>query len=262
MTVAINDLIFAHSGGVTNYDPTLDLGGLLSTSAFKQVLSQTPSTPVNVTGVTLVNAYGNPEGIGTLSFTFATKTLMWKPYGQTTFYGMAAATSGTYVIGSSSGYLVVTVNAAGYPGVDRTDSITIGNTGQNVFDNVTSSQSLQGKTSYRCLYIRNNNAVDSAPDVRVWLKTDTPGGDNLSFGLDPAGKGNGSSTGVAQVIVNETTAPTGVTFTAPTDWASAIQIGTLAPLQSVALWVKRTVPPETRGTVISNTGVLSLSTTV
>lgn len=122
--------------------------------------------------------------------------------------------------------------------------------------------SLIGETSYRCLYLKNTNVTDTAADVRIWLKQDTPGGDYLQFGLDPAGKGNGSTTGVATTIADEYGVPAGVTFAAPTTWATGLQVGSLLPGQVQALWIKRVVPVETRGTVISNSGVIAFSATV
>lgn len=131
-----------------------------------------------------------------------------------------------------------------------------------MFPNVDASQSLQGLTTYRGIYIRNSNAVDTAVDVRVWIRANTPAGDNIDIGMDPAGKGDGSSTGVMAVIANSTTAPAGVTFSGPSTYATGLSIGNLLPLQVIGLWQRRVVPVETRGTVISNTAQIALAATI
>jgi hypothetical protein len=257
MAIKINDLIFVHSGGASNVTPSADLGGAISTAGGKRILSQSSTTPNTITGVVITDAFGNPEGVGSLQYTNATKTLGWKPYGQTTYYGVSVSTNGTYLIGSSAGYLVVTVTYASLPSSDKVDSLTISNVQQNVFDNVTAAQALAGKVSYRCHYVLNSHATDTAVDVRIWIKTPTPAGDELAIGLGTSAIGS-----TEQTIANETTAPTSVSFSAPASYASSLVIGNLAAGQWKAVWQRRTVPAETRGTVIANTAVLALAATV
>jgi hypothetical protein len=257
MAIKINDLIFVHSGGTSNESPSADLGGAISTAANKRIKSQSSTTPNTITGVVITDAFGNPEGVGSLQYTNSTKTLGWKPFGQTTYYGVAIPTNGTYLIGSSAGYLVVTVTYASLPSSDKVDSLTISNVQQNVFDNVTAAQALTGKTSYRCHYVLNTNPTDTAVDVRLWVKTNTPAGDDLAIGIGTSAKGS-----TEQQIGNETTAPTSVVFTAPTTYGTSLVIGNLTAGQWQAIWLRRTVPVETRGTVIANTAVLALAATV
>lgn len=257
MAIKINDLIFVHSGGSANETPSADLGGAISTTANKRIRSQSSTTPNTITGVVITDAFGNPEGVGSLQYTNATKTIGWKPYGQTTYYGVAVSTNGVYLIGSSAGYLVVTVTYGILPSSDKVDSLTISNVQQNVFDNVTAAQALSGKTSYRCHYVLNTHATDTAVDVRIWVKTNTPAGDTLDIGLGTSAKGS-----TEQQIGNETTEPTSVTFSAPASYASSLVIGDLTAGQWKAVWLRRTVPVETRGTVIANTAVVALAATV
>lgn len=262
MAMKIDELLFTHSGGAANTSPAADFGGIISSAGAARIKSQTLSTPVNVTGVTIVDAYGNAEGVGTLTYINATDFLGWRPYGGATTNGVIVTTNGTYVLGTSAGYLVVTVVFASLPVIDKSDSLTLANELQNVFPNVDASQSLQGLTTYRGVYIRNSNAVDTAVDVKVWIRSNTPAGDNIDIGLDPAGKGNGTSSGVMAVIANGTTAPAGVTFSNPTSYAGGLSIGNLLPLQVIGLWQRRIVPVETRGTVISNNAQISLAATI
>lgn len=262
MAIAVTDLTFVHSGGATNDLPANDLGGIISSATYSVIKAQTASNPVQVTGVLVKNAFGNAEGNGSLYFANATKYLAWKPYGGASYNGINLTQSGTYIIGASNGYLEVQVTFGSLPTQDKTDTLTIANNQQNLFPHVSGQQSLVGRVDYRCVYVSNKNATDTAVDVRVWLKQETPGGDSLEFGFDPVGKGNGSTTGVATTIINGTTAPAGVTFSAPASYAAALAIGNLLPLQSIPLWIRRTVPAETRGTVISNTGIIAIAATI
>jgi len=258
MAIAINDLIFVHSGGAANATPAADLGGAISTAGSKRIKSQSATTPNLITGVVIVDAFGNPEGVGQLSFTYSTKRLAWMPLGQSTPYGVDLSVNGTYLIGSSAGYMVVTVTYASLPTADKVDSITISNLQQNVFDNVTAAQALAGKISYRCHYVLNTHGTSTAVDVRVWVKQDTPAGDTIDLALGSSAVG-----GTEQTIVNETTAPTGgVTFTHPSTYAGALVIGNLAAGAWKAVWQRRTVPLETRGTVVSNSAVIAIAATV
>jgi hypothetical protein len=257
MTIQINDLIFVHSGGATNEYALSDLGGAISTHANKRIKSQTGTTPNTITGVVIVDAFGNPEGVGALQYVNASKTLSWKPYGGTTYYGIALSTNGTFLIGNSAGYMVCTVTYASLPSADKLDSITIANIQSNVFDHVTATQALEGKVSYRCHYVLNTHATDTASAVHIWVKANTPAGDTLDIGLGTSAIGS-----TEQQIGNETTAPTGVTFSAPVSYASSLTIGNLAAGQWKAVWLRRTVPPETRGTVIANTATIALAASV
>lgn len=257
MAISINDLIFVHSGGAANETPSADLGGAISTAAAKRIKSQSATAPVNTTGVSITDAFGNAEGIGTLSFTKATNTLAWKPYGQATYYGVSVAGNGEYLIGNSAGYMVIQVTFASLPATDKVDSITIANLQQNLFDTVTAAQALLGKISYRCVYVLNKHATDTATDVRVWVKQSTPAGDEIDIGL-----GTSAVSGTEQTVGNELTAPSGVTFSHPLTYASSLVIGNLTAGQWKALWQRRTVPVETRGTVISNSAIIAVAATI
>lgn len=111
-----------------------------------------------------------------------------------------------------------------------------------LFDDVTAAEATAGDIEYRCVYIFNRNATDSLTSVVVWIGSQTSSaGTSLAIGLDPAGNGNGRTTGVAATIANEGTAPAGVTFSAPSTSGTGLSIGTLGPGEGRAIWVRRTV---------------------
>ena len=137
--------------------------------------------------------------------------------------------------------LLVTVTPASLPVADQTDTITIGTFPNKTFDDVTKQESFSGMVDYRCCYIKNVHPSETAYGISLIIDSNTVGGDDISLGKDPAGVGNGSTTGVATTIVNESTAPAGVAFSQP---AADIPlfIGSLAPGETAAFWEKRNVP--------------------
>lgn len=115
-----------------------------------------------------------------------------------------------------------------------------GGTLHDLFDVVTGDENAAQESEYRCIYVKNTHASLTWLGVKVWISAETAGGANAAIGLDPAGNGNGSTTGVATTIANEDTAPTGVSFSSPTTKAAGLTIGDLGPGQCRAVWIRRT----------------------
>jgi hypothetical protein len=112
----------------------------------------------------------------------------------------------------------------------------------NLFDDVTGAEHVAGDTNYRCIYVKNDSA-ETASNVRIYIDTNTPAiDDTINIGKDLAGAGDGATTGVADTIADEATAPDpAVTFTTAADYANAIVLGTLTAGQVIAVWIKRIV---------------------
>ena len=116
----------------------------------------------------------------------------------------------------------------------------------NLFDNVSGAESSAGMTDYRCLYVKNTHATLTYQAVHTWMSGQPASpGTTITIGLDPAGNGDGSTTGVATTIANELTAPTGPTFTSPTTYAGGLVIGDLLAGEVRAIWVKRVIAAAT-----------------
>lgn len=112
----------------------------------------------------------------------------------------------------------------------------------NLFDNVSPAEGSSGDTEYRCFYVINTNDTDSITGLRIWIQVETSSPDSeIDLGLDPAGVGNGKTTGVATTIANESTAPSGVSFSHPVDFLSGLVIGTLDAGEAQSVWIKRTI---------------------
>lgn len=242
----LHDLQLRLSGGASNTSQALALGGAMSTVAGGLVLSQTASAPTTITGVTIDDAAGNSVGTGTLTYTVsgAVKSLRWTPPGGTAGTAVDVAAGGTFAIqgGNNGGYLKVTVAAGSLSGSSLTNTITIANQTNKMFDDVSKAESLAGDTEYRGFYVKNNHGTDTLVGVKLWIGTNTPGQDTIDIALDPAGLN-----GTAVTIVDESTAPAGVNFDAanPVDEASSLSIGDLAPGEYYPFWIKRVVPANT-----------------
>lgn len=267
MAIDLHDLKLILSGGASNVTAANSYGGIISTQTGGIITSQTTTSPVNITGVVMKNAYGNAVGTGSLLFTYAAggnSTLAWRPAGAVSYSpAKTVASNGDYTIGSSVGYVVVTVTAASLPTSNKTDSITVGNNTQNLFPNVTAAQALAGQTKYRGIYLKNTHSTDSALGVTVWVRQLTPAGDEICVQKHGT-TGNGSTTGVLESLANDATAPSGISFSDPPPQTkvTGISIGTLAPGECHGLWLRRIVPAMTRGTVIGNTSIIAVSVDV
>lgn len=237
------------SGGAGNTDPDASLGGIMSS---ERVYSQSASAPTLVTGVVIDDGKGNALGDGTLTFIYidgSVDTLQWTPNAGTIGDAVIVGADGRYVIADSTGdqQVHVTVTDASLPGSSQSDTdITIANITNEVFDDIVKQESLDGDTEYRCLYLYNAHPTDQVLNSTIWRESDASGADSLSLAADLAGVGDGSTTGVADTVVDEGTAPDpALSFTEPTTQGAGIILGTLDSGEAVAFWEKRVVPAET-----------------
>ena len=202
------------SGGATNTNPAKSLGGPMSS---ERVLSQTATGLTTITGVTVDDAAGNTEGSGTLTFTYSATapTLRWTPPGGAAGTAINVASNGKYALqgASNGGLLFVTVVAASLPSSTQSNTITVANIANEVWDDVSKAEALAGDTEYRCLYLKNAHSTDLMSDVRVWRQNDTDGQDVLSLELGVAGVGNGTTTGVETGCLEATKVVSGATWT-------------------------------------------------
>lgn len=106
-----------------------------------------------------------------------------------------------------------------------------------LFDDVSSAEATAGMVDYRCYYIHNANATLTMIGPKVWIKTNTP---STSTTVDIA-LGSSAQGATEQTIANETTAPTGVTFSAPSTFAAGIALGDIPAGGHRAIWIRRTV---------------------
>lgn len=106
-----------------------------------------------------------------------------------------------------------------------------------LFDAVTGSESSAGDVEYRCVYVKNSHATLTLYNAVAFIQSNTPSTSTVcDIGLGASTIGNEE-----QTVTNEGTAPDGVSFSAPSSYASGLAIGNLAPGQFKAVWIRRTV---------------------
>lgn len=227
----LNQVAFYLSGGAANADPNLALGGDRSST---RVLSQAAAwNATGISGLTLVEANGNVVGQGSLTYDPA-YGLAWKPPGvafQTNYYALTDGAEN--VVGYQGQTIAVDVVTASLPGATTTEQVDITAPALNtLIDDVSKAEAVSGDTEYRCLYCLNLTA--SAITVTLWLKQKPASGVNLQIGLEP-------QYDAAQTIADESTAPTGVTFSAPYSEVAGLTLS-LAANTAQGIWIERDVP--------------------
>lgn len=106
-----------------------------------------------------------------------------------------------------------------------------------LFDAVSAAQAAAGLIEFRCIYLRNGNASTQMTAARVWIQSNTPNAQTqLAIGV-----GTSAVNGTEQTIANETTPPTGVTFSEPATDATGLALGNIPAGQHRAIWLRRTI---------------------
>lgn len=121
---------------------------------------------------------------------------------------------------------------------------TVSGSANVFFDDVNSTEASAGDTEYRCVFVFNNHATDSATNVTVQIVSEVAGGGATTAALDNTATSAANSASAQSVgpVADENTAPSPITDTFTTTSKS---IGTLAAQQCKAVWLKRTVGAST-----------------
>jgi hypothetical protein len=114
----------------------------------------------------------------------------------------------------------------------------VDNTDNNLFDDVTGDEHTAGRVEYRCLYVHNSHGSLELSSAVLWIQSDTTGADSdLSIAV-----GTAAVNGTEQTVGNETTAPSGVTWSdAATSRATGLALGNIPAGQHKAFWLRRTI---------------------
>ena len=123
----------------------------------------------------------------------------------------------------------------------------------NLFDDVTGDENAVSDVEYRCIFVHNNHATLTWQNVVCWLSAEVSGGANAAIAVDGvAATVNNSATAQADEVANESTAPTGESFSSPTTKATGLSIGNLLAGYCRAIWVRRSA---TNSAALNNDGV-------
>ena len=110
-------------------------------------------------------------------------------------------------------------------------------TANSIFDDVSSAEATAGDAEYRCFYVRNGHATLTLTSAKVFIQAQTSSADtDIAIALDGVGVN-----GTAETVGNESTAPTGESFSQPASYAAGLSLGNLAPGDYYPVWVRRTV---------------------
>lgn len=103
----------------------------------------------------------------------------------------------------------------------------------NLFDVVNNLDSVNGAIEYRCIYVKNTSFDFILQNTKLTILSNTSSPDTsieVSWGTS-------AINGTEQTVANETTAPTGMSWTTGT----TTSIGTLQAQGHKAIWIKRIV---------------------
>lgn len=110
----------------------------------------------------------------------------------------------------------------------------------NLFDQVSGDENAASTVDYRCFFLHNNHATLTWESVVVYLSSEVALGAVTAIAVDPtAASAIGVAMAQALTIINELTAPVGVTWSTATTKATAASVGNILPGQCKAIWVRR-----------------------
>lgn len=113
----------------------------------------------------------------------------------------------------------------------------------DLFDLVSGAEDVASDVEYRCIFVHNDHATDSAFNVFVWNSADVGGGAAIALAADSAGVVAGNSASAQAIEINDEgdsgNELSGLTFAAHTSLATAISVGTLTAGQAIGIWVRR-----------------------
>lgn len=121
----------------------------------------------------------------------------------------------------------------------------------NLFDVISSAEASSGDTEYRCIYVKNTHGSLTWQNVVTWISTQATA--TVAIALGGAG-----INGTAETIADESTAPTGESFSNPANQGAGLSIGNMAAGDHFPIWVRRTVVSG-QTALSSDTAVLSFS---
>lgn len=139
----------------------------------------------------------------------------------------------TYRLSGGAGNSSVNASLGGA----KSSTALVDNTLNNLFADSLGTESSAGSTKYRAIYVHNAHASLTMLSARVYIPTNTPSTDDT---FDVA-VGTAAINGTEQSVANEDTAPTGVSWSAPSTYAAGLALGDIPAGQHKAIWFRRTI---------------------
>lgn len=222
------------TGGSTNADPDLSLGGVTSSvecrglggivgdNSVQGLLIEYISPACGVGAATLVASGGN------VTFT--------PPDGLAGDAVAVAAGTRAVILGADTDKFVRVQRVTGLDFAGTT-SITIvkAMNGVVAMTNVTNAERVAGSTQYRCIMLYAHG-THPAREIKLWVTT--TGQATYRLGTETPD----SSDGTVQEIPTAFTAPSGVVFDEYTSDSDVLEIAELASTEQLALWIAKEFP--------------------
>jgi len=216
------------SGGSSQSDPNLSLGGAMSSVEVEQQAINYVSG--GVTGITINRAWGFDEG-RTYNLEYSNSNIILTDDLLNTASLSTSGGAGDYILNlpnSNTGIQLYFSNPS-----TMSKDFTVTNAGTNLFTDATPQESTSGFTEYRCIYLQNDGDLTTYIDLSLPLFGVL---ESFSVGFD-----SGGVDATAVTISDEFTAPSGVAFSAPTS-GSPLEV-TLLIGEKIAVWIKRQLDP-------------------
>lgn len=136
-------------------------------------------------------------------------------------------------------------NAQGNPNASFEDFMSttaiVDATDNNLFDDISGDENAASDVEYRNFFVFNNHGSLTWQSVVVWLSSEVAGGANAAIAIDGTGVvDSDSASAQAETVANESTAPSGESFSAPTTKGTGLSIGNIPADDVQAIWVRRT----------------------
>lgn len=146
-------------------------------------------------------------------------------------YSVVTGSAGNSVAGTANGSLGKYISTTAWTG----------GTVNDLFDDISGAENVASTVDYRCIFLYNSNGANALQNAVLYLSAEVSGGASIAIGADTtAASALANASAQALLIASETTAPSGVTFTAPTTAGSGISLGSIPVGQVKAFWVRRT----------------------
>lgn len=143
-------------------------------------------------------------------------------------------------------------------GAVYTNNGTLGEGLHSLFNIVSGTERTLGKTKYRCIYMKNKSLL-TCLNPKIFIPQNTPSsGTELYFVFDTHGVGDGTVSGVADTIPDESTAPYSgaLIFSNGTEVSKGVALGAdIPPNKMVAIWLRLIVNLNTEKTPLDGTEI-------
>lgn len=235
---------FYLSGGAGNTLASASLGGVLS-----QTRVRSQDAVSGMAGVSVLNAYDNALGAGTLSYNSVAQTLAWADSGYADGDPVDVSLGGEFVLlSSNNGAFDVQVAPGSLPVGNATSSITISPLANQAMPDVSGNEHLIGVTRHVCLYMKNASPIYTF-NMYLWIaaQPNAGGNESMKIGIDPA-----PNSQYADAISDPRHAPGGVVFSAPGNSGDGL-FSFLLPGEFKAFWIKRETLPNNQQTTATIT---------